>query len=179
VVVERFRLICALAPSTNGPWTVLDAGCGSGRYALALARAGASRVLGVDAAAAKIDLAGKEAAAAGVSDRCTFVTSPFLDLPIDEKFDVVVATGYFDYLENPVEHLQKMVAACRGRIFITIPKRWEFRVPIRMIRFRLERGFVRFYSKRELGHLLRRAGIAPSQSAVIDLGRDWVVVIKV
>jgi ubiquinone/menaquinone biosynthesis C-methylase UbiE len=42
VVVERFRLICNLAPGSDA-WSVLDVGCGSGRYAIALARAGARR----------------------------------------------------------------------------------------------------------------------------------------
>ena len=42
VVVERFRLITNLAPQT-GHWTALDVGCGSGRYAIALAQRGAAR----------------------------------------------------------------------------------------------------------------------------------------
>ena len=105
VVVERFHLICNLAPMPC-PWTVLDVGCGSGRYALALAAAGAARVVGVDVAASMIELARRQADAAGSGDRCEFHTSPFLEFSTSERFDVVVATGYMDYLEDPLPHLR-------------------------------------------------------------------------
>lgn len=178
VVIERFQLIVNLAPM-SGPWTVLDAGCGSGRYALALAAAGASRVVGVDAAPAMIDLARRQAEEAGIAARCEFHVAPFLDYRTDERFDVVVATGYFDYLEDPVSHLRRMVERCRGRIFASIPKRWEWRVPTRKVRFAIEKGFVRFYSRREVEAMMQAAGIPAERWSLIDLGRDWVAVVRV
>jgi 2-polyprenyl-3-methyl-5-hydroxy-6-metoxy-1,4-benzoquinol methylase len=177
VVVERFRLIRNLAPM-SGPWTVLDVGCGSGRYSIALAEAGAARVVGVDASAAMIALAQSEAARLGVASRCTFETSPFTEFRTDELFDVVVATGYFDYLRDPEVHLARMVARCRGRLFASVPKRWEIRVPIRKTRFAIERGFVRFYSRQQLDALIASSGVDPERVSVIDLGRDWIVVLR-
>lgn len=177
VVVERFRLICNLAPGSDA-WSVLDVGCGSGRYAIALARAGARRVVGVDVATVMIDLARSEAERAGVDQRCTFLTGSFLDVEITERFDVVVATGYFDYLEDPLPHLQKMLALSKGRVFASFPKRWEYRVPVRKVRFALERGFVRFYSRRELHALAGATLLEDGRVSVIDLGRDWIVVFR-
>ena len=178
VVVKRFELITNLAPMV-GPWTVLDVGCGPGRYAIALAQAGAARVVGVDAAASMIDIAKSEAERLKVGDRCTFVTAGFTEFSTDEKFDVVVATGYFDYLPDPEVHLRRMVERCRGRIFASIPKKWEFRVPIRKARFAYERGFVRFYSQRQLDALVASTGLGRSRVSVIDLGRDWILAIRV
>src|SRR5207247_304625 len=106
-------------------WTVLDVGCGSGRYAIALANAGAARVVGVDVAQSMIELAVSEAERAGVGSRCDFRVAPFLGFSTDERFDVVVATGYYDYLEDPLPHLVKMLSLARGRLMITLPKRWE------------------------------------------------------
>ena len=177
VVLERFRLICNLAPY-QGAWTVLDVGCGSGRYSLALAREGASRVLGVDVSPSMIALARDEAAAAGAAHVCEFQTAAFLDFSSTERFDVVVATGYFDYLEDPLPHLARMRDRCRGRIFFSIPKRWEWRVPIRKARFAFERGYVRFYSKGDIEALLRNAAIAADRASIIDLGRDYIVVVN-
>jgi 2-polyprenyl-3-methyl-5-hydroxy-6-metoxy-1,4-benzoquinol methylase len=177
VVVERFRLITNLAP-LPGEWTALDVGCGPGRYAIALASARATRVLAVDAAASMIDLARTVAEEAGVSERCEFRNLSFLDLDLEERFDVVVATGYFDYLEDPAPHLSKMVAHCRGRLFISFPKRWELRAAARKLRFALARAYVRFYSTREIRTLIAETGIPPDRVSLIDLGRDWVVVMR-
>jgi 2-polyprenyl-3-methyl-5-hydroxy-6-metoxy-1,4-benzoquinol methylase len=177
VVVERFKLICALAP-TPGPWTVLDVGCGSGRYALALADAGATRVLGVDGSDAMIELARQQAQANGVASVCEFAVSTFLDFQATETFDVVVATGYFDYLEDPAAHLRRMLERCRGRIFASVPKRWEWRVPTRKLRFAFEHGFVRFYSRAEFEAVARVAGVRDGRLAMIDAGRDWIAVIR-
>lgn len=177
VVVERFRLVCSLAP-LPGAWTALDVGCGSGRYSIAFARAGAANVVGVDVAASMTELALEEAKRAGVTDRCSFVTAPFLDFHSDQKFDVVVAMGYFDYLSDPAGHLRRMLDLCRGRVFMSVPKRWEIRVPIRKLRFAFEKGFVRFYSRGELDQLMADTGVSSDRWSVIDLGRDWVAVIR-
>jgi 2-polyprenyl-3-methyl-5-hydroxy-6-metoxy-1,4-benzoquinol methylase len=178
VVVERFHLICNLAPMPCA-WTVLDVGCGSGRYALALAGAGASRVVGVDVAASMIELARQQAQKTGMEERCEFHTTPFLDFATGERFDVVVATGYMDYLEDPLPHLRAMVKMCRGRLFISVPKRFEYRVPIRKARFAIEHGYVRFYGRREFESLALAAGVPADRLTMIDLGRDWIAVMRV
>lgn len=177
VVVERFNLIRNLAPQ-NGPWSVLDAGCGSGRYSITLAREGASRVVGVDVSDEMIRLARTEARAAGVQERCEFFRAAFLDFQHSEKFDVVVATGYYDYMDDPLPHLQKMKSMCNGRIFASFPKRWDYRVPVRKLRFVWVRGFVRFYSHGEVRALFDRAGFARDRVSLIDLGRDWIAVAR-
>lgn len=177
VVLERFRLVCNLAPCREG-WTLLDVGCGSGRYALALARAGAARVVGVDVSASMLALARREAERAGLADRCVFVQSPFAEFEAAESFDVVVATGYFDYLEDPLADLAKMTRLCRGRIFASFPKRWEARAGLRKLRFLLAGGFVRFYARGEVAELFARAGLPPERVSLVDLGRDYLAVAR-
>jgi len=175
VVVERFRLIRCLAP-VPGEWKALDVGCGSGRYALALARRGASRVVGVDFAPEMIRIAREEAEAGGLADTCEFHIARFVDFSSNERFEAVVATGYFDYLADPVRDLKLMVSMCSGRIFASFPKRWEWRVPIRKLRFALSRSFVRFYSEGEVLALFESAGVTGEDLFLVDLGRDWIAV---
>src|SRR6185436_9292269 len=49
---------------------ILDVGCGSGRFCIAFALEGASKVVGIDFAQAMIEIADKLANAAGVGDKC-------------------------------------------------------------------------------------------------------------
>jgi 2-polyprenyl-3-methyl-5-hydroxy-6-metoxy-1,4-benzoquinol methylase len=173
VILERYSLVVNAigAPGSS----ILDVGCGPGRYGIELARRGAARCVGVDVAAAMIDIARREATKAGVSSRCEWAVSDFLSHPSAEQFDAVVAMGYFDYLEDPLPHLGKMIGHARGRVFASFPKRWTLRTGLRLIRFNLARGFVRFYSHGEVLALFREAGHI-SCLALVDLGRDYVAI---
>jgi 2-polyprenyl-3-methyl-5-hydroxy-6-metoxy-1,4-benzoquinol methylase len=173
VIHERFKLIVNCLGAAGK--TVLDVGCGPGRYPITLAQRGAGRILGVDVSAEMIAIAKREADAAGVADRCEFVVSDFMSWHGEERFNAVVATGYFDYLEEPRAHLEKMLAHCTEHLFATFPKRWEARVPLRIARFKLEGGFVRFYSRPEIKALFAEVGEA-ARLSLVDLGRDYVAI---
>lgn len=175
VVVERFHLICSLAP-VPGEWKVLDVGCGPGKYSVKLAELGAAKVVGVDVSDKMIELARAEADSRKLGAKCDFTVASFLDFSTQEKFEVIVATGYFDYLEDPLTHLKKMIRHSSGRLFLSFPKRWEVRVPIRKLRFFVERGYVRFYTKSLIQRLFRQAGVPEDQLTLVDLGRDWIAV---
>ncbi|MSP59301.1 MAG: methyltransferase domain-containing protein [Myxococcales bacterium] len=173
VIHERFSLVLNAIGAPGR--TLLDVGCGPGRYGVELARRGAARCLGVDVAQPMIDIATAEAEKAGVADRCAWQVSDFLSWQSDEPFDAVVAMGYYDYLEDPLPHVEKMIGHTRDRLFASFPKRWEVRTPLRVLRFQLARGFVRFYSRPEVIDLFRRAGQLPFL-ALVDLGRDYLAI---
>ena len=158
---------------------ILDVGCGSGRYGVELAARGAAHCVGVDVSQPMIELAKNSAEAAAVADRCYWYVSDFLSWRTDEAFDAAMAMGYFDYTEDPEPHLRKMLSLVNGRIFASFPKRWEFRVPLRMTRFALARGFVRFYSRKNVLDLFRHVtGRADFRNflSLVDLGRDYIAI---
>jgi SAM-dependent methyltransferase len=175
VVVRRFELVRALAP-LPGPWSVLDVGCGTCRYGLALAPLGAAKVVGLDVSDAMIELARSEIRRTGLESRFELIVGDFLGYRTDARFEAALAMGYFDYLRDPLPHLQKLKALCSGRIFASFPKRWEWRVPMRRVRFLFSRGYVRFYSRREVEELLARAGFERERVHLVDMGRDWILV---
>jgi len=72
---------------------VLDAGCGSGRYSIALSRLGAGEVVGVDFGDAGLAFGNRLIADLGVAN-VTLRKGSLLDLPFpDESFDFVYANG--------------------------------------------------------------------------------------
>ena len=174
VVVERLRLTRVLAPLAGG-FSVLDVGCGSGRYGLALVEDGATRVVGLDFAAKMIDLARAAAARSRHPERFDFQVADWLSFGGEERFDVVLAMGYFDYVADPVPHLVRMRERGKVRLLASFPKRWEWRVPVRKVRFALSRSYVRFYGRDEVERLADAAGFAPHRRYVLDFGRDYLL----
>ena len=177
VVVERLRLARALAPAGTA-WSALDVGCGSGRYGIALAGLGARRVLGLDFAPKMVELARKAAADAGFDSRCAFEVCDYLAFQPAEKFDLVLAMGYFDYIADPAPHLRRMLDACAGHLLASFPKRWEWRVPVRRARFAMHKSYVRFFSRRDVNALVTACGLDGGRAYVLDFGRDYILIAR-
>jgi len=157
-IYERFAITFDESEPIAGK-SILDVGCGSGRYAVEFARRGASRVVGLDYAAGMLDLARQYARSAGVQDRCDFVEGDFTALQLNERFDVVIAIGVFDYQDKPVEFLRRMAARSRGRVIATFPGTSLVRMRIRKLRYWLKDCPVLFYTERDVRRISAEAGL--------------------
>lgn len=157
--------------------TILDVGCGSGRYCLAYAERGAARVVGIDFAEAMIDLARDYAHRLGVGDRCEFIAGAFPEAMPPETFDASTAMGFFDYIEDPVAILARMREMTRQTMVMSFPKAREWRVPVRRLRFKMLHCPLFLYSEERVKSILREAGI--SRYDWLPLDRDYVVVAHV
>jgi ubiquinone/menaquinone biosynthesis C-methylase UbiE len=102
--------------------SVIDIGCGPGHYGIALARAGAARVLGLDFAPGMLTIARERAAAAGVAQRCSFVLGDFLDQALPERFDYAIVMGFMDYVRDPRPVIERVLAITAKRAFFSFPK---------------------------------------------------------
>lgn len=175
VVRRRFELTLRLLEPLAGK-TLLDVGCGSGRYCHAFALRGAARVVGVDFAAGMIALAEDYARRLGVQDRCEFRTGLFPDAVPDGPFDAATAMGFFDYIAEPVPIVTRLRELTRQTIVMSFPKAREWRVPVRRLRFWLNGCPLFLYTADQVRRILTDAGI--SRYDWIDLGRDYIVVAR-
>jgi cyclopropane fatty-acyl-phospholipid synthase-like methyltransferase len=92
--------------------TVLDLGCGPGRYAIPLARLG-FQVVGVDRTRAFLDAAAERAAAAGVE--VELVPADMREFRRPEAFHAVLSMlTSFGYFEDPAEDLRVLRNALAG-----------------------------------------------------------------
>lgn len=174
-VIARFNLAFEILGDLTDK-TVLDVGCGSGRYVFEAIRRGASRTVGIDAAAGAVDMAAKTASEIGVGDRVEFLRTNFLDFASAQKFDIVLAVGYFDYIFDPVTHLKKMIDLSDGVIYASFPKRWSPLSAVRKIRLSLNRCPVRFYTKKGIKSILRECSADHYELKTIF--RDNILIVR-
>ncbi|MDP3143250.1 MAG: methyltransferase domain-containing protein [Candidatus Omnitrophota bacterium] len=157
--------------------SVLDIGCGAGRYSMALARTGAVSVLGIDFSHPMITRARRMAENSGAEKNCEFVCGNFLEYQFMGMFDVTIATGYFDYLKEPLPHLNKMRYLTLKKAIMTFPSRWHLRNIVRKIRLFFLGCPVYFYDRQQIEKLLRAANFKSFR--IENLGRDYFVVAEV
>src|SRR4051812_10508591 len=160
VVQRRLELnVEKLEPLTGKK--ILDVGCGSGRFCLAFAQHGAAKIVGVDFAAAMIDIANELAKRAGVADQCEFRVGAFPDAIADGEgpFDASTANGFFDYVDRPVPIISRMRELTRGRMIMSFPKAVEWRVPVRRVRFWLKGTPLFLYREQQVRDILKEADV--------------------
>ena len=118
---ERYQLTFEHCGDLSGA-RVLDIGCGTGRYSIECAKRGASQVVGIDFAPSMIDFSQEMARQTGVAGVCKFICDDFLNYPLEEPFDIVLALGFFDYIKAP-EPIFKKIASLKPRKFVaSFPK---------------------------------------------------------
>jgi SAM-dependent methyltransferase len=172
-VRQRFDLAFDLLGDMTGK-SVLDVGCGTGRYMFESVRRGAVDVVGLDAAPGALDAARKMAAELGLADKVEFVQTDFMDYPVQRKFDIIFAVGYFDYIFDPLPHMKKMFALCNLFLYASFPKLWHPMTPIRKTRLALNNCPVRFYTKRSMRTLAKTPGA--SSADLRNVSRDYILI---
>jgi 2-polyprenyl-3-methyl-5-hydroxy-6-metoxy-1,4-benzoquinol methylase len=158
-VFERYDITFEQAGDVTGK-TILDVGCGSGVYTVDFARRGARRVVGVDLSSNMLKLAAQEAEQHQVADRCAFIQADFLDLDLEDPFDISIAMGVFDYVPDQVAFLRKMVELTTGKVIVAFPGHSLLREPARRLRYRLTgKGEIYLYSQEDVERIATQAGL--------------------
>lgn len=174
---ERYRLTFETCGDVRGK-TILDIGCGGGRYAIEFAKRGAAQVVGLDFAPSMVALAEQHAAEYGVQDRCRFIVGDFAQLEFDQRFDICIAIGVFDYVAEPRPFLEKMRFLCNEWMIMSFPSRSPIRTPIRKVRYWFKRCPVYFYDRGTIETLVNGIG----QYRIFKIpgqGMDYFVSIRV
>jgi len=154
--------------------SVIDIGCGPGHYSIALARAGAAKVLGLDFAAGMLKIARERAEAEGVAQRCSFELGDFLTYPMPERFDYAIVMGFMDYVRDPQPVIDRVLAIVRRRAFFSFPKAGGPLAWQRQLRYR-NRCDLFLYRHEEIHSLLARTGAA---FTIESIGRDFFVTVE-
>lgn len=166
---QRWDLTMQYALPAQGK-TYLDIGCGTGEYSIALGEAGARQVTGIDFAEPMIDLSRRLADERGLSEICEFVAGDFMKLDLRRKYDMALAIGVFDYVDDYEAFWRKMIMVSNSVVIGSFPRHSLIREPVRKLRYR-HKGFpVHFYSRAQLESLGSSSGLAKFAIEVLDGG---------
>jgi SAM-dependent methyltransferase len=161
-VRERFRRTFEIAGPLAGS-SVLDLGCGSGRYLVEAARRGASRIIGVDLAAPMIERAARLVRTFDAADRVELRVADLFELELSERFDLVIANGVFDYLADSAGALARMRGLTRGTCVASFPDRAALRALPRRLFWRMRGLEIALFDEPGILAFARVAGFASAR----------------
>jgi ubiquinone/menaquinone biosynthesis C-methylase UbiE len=168
------KVIKEIAPYKNQ--SVLDVGCGTGRYSIALALKGIKKALGIDFAQNMIDEANHLARQLKVDHICHFVRADFVQMNVDETFDHVFAMGVFDYIADPVPFVKKMVQCARRKVMISFPTSGGIIQELRKFKFeKIKKCPVFFYSEEDIEQIAQQADA--KQFTIEKMAKDYFLTI--
>lgn len=172
---ERIRLAANEIRRTPDA-TVLDVGCGSGRTTIPLAQVGAKQVKGVDFAPHMIELAKQAAREAHVDDRCSFAVGDFARDDVGGPFDYVTALGVFDYVDDAVPFLRRMLELSKHGAIFSVPKPSLVRANLRKFRYGRHGVNVHFYTEAAIRRLTGQAGAG--ETTIMPIPAGYLVVCR-
>lgn len=168
MLVRYEKTLCGCRPIEG--LSVIDIGCGPGHYSVALARAGAAQVLGLDFAPGMLAIAAASAQAAGVAQRCSFVRGDFLNHPLPDQFDYAILMGFMDYIADAHAVVERALAVVRRRAFFSFPRAGGPLAWQRQLRYR-NRCDLYLYREEKI-----RALFSAAEAFTIEaIGRDFFV----
>jgi SAM-dependent methyltransferase len=137
---------------------VLDVGCGPGRVAEAIIAAGATTYVGIDFSPRMLALAARRLDG---YEGVQLLEGNFLDVNLPPTFDVVLALGLFDYLDDPARAAAWLRARCSSTLLVSFT-RWDWvKAPIRHFHYELvHRCPISDYSEASAVEILAAAGFS-------------------
>ena len=132
---------------------ILDIGCGIGKVSTELAKRGAY-VVGIDSSSSTIELVKLTVKEERLHSRLAVIHDDFATHIFNEKFNLSLALGVFDYTKDAAFHIKKMKSLTTEKCIMSFPSRLAFQVPLRIIWLRSRNLPVYFYTKKELKSLL-------------------------
>lgn len=158
ILESRLKMILHLAGNVTGK-EILDIGCGSGRYDILLAKGGPKSILGLDMSSLMIDMAEKLVKMNNVGNICKFEKIEFIQKQFDNKFDIIIAAGVFDYVSDPKAFLIKVKTILKEKAIFSFPVKWSIFTPLRMTWLHKKDCPSYYYSNGDIRKLVKACGL--------------------
>lgn len=155
-----------------GIQSVLDVGCGSGRYALEYLRLN-KEVVGIDLARGMLDLAEKTSRESYPKGKFEYIMGDYLKHGFSRKFDAAVLIGFFDYIRTPEDVFKKLRGEVKTLLLASFPRAGGLLGVQRKIRYSLRNVPLYLYKREDIDRIMANVGITDYE--ILDLGRDFLL----
>ena len=157
-IYQRFDWVMERCGDVRG-LRICDIGCGSGRFVTEFVKRGAAHVTGVDVAPEMLRLSKELVEKDGTADRCDFALADVLNWKTTQTFDITIAIGFWDYIQDPPERLRLIRQKTNQTFLSAWPRFWTWRMPVRKERLQYIRGCpVYFFRRSQIEKMLRDSG---------------------
>lgn len=174
-IKERFNLTVR---STNNPLikSVLDIGCGPGHFVVKFLEQG-KKVTALDIAPSMLEITKQRVKAINKEREVDFILQDYLDYLPSKKFDAACVMGFFDYVEDPVKVLNKLLQDIKKEIYISLPDDKGILAWQRKVRYKLRNCPLFLYSKEYTIECLKKANCF-NETEIIDIDRGFFLRIR-
>lgn len=157
--------------------TVLDIGCGSGRFLVRSLELGAKAVTGIDLSKEMLTISRhwlEETPVDGA--RVKLICGDFLTQELDNVFDFGIVIGVMDYIKDAEIFLDKLARVVRRKAVLSFPVSESALAFQRKLRYRFRGCPLFLYGRKEVEHL---AQVSPFQKYTIErIQRDYFVTVE-
>jgi len=156
-------------------YSVLDIGCGSGRYIVTCLALGASNVIGIDLSEKMISIAKAAVKQLDtVNPNVQFICEDFMSYSFSEQYDYAIVMGVMDYIENPKDFLTKLSKTVSVKAVLSFPIAESIWTLQRKVRYKLRGCPLYFYRRGQLEELMKYSGF--KSYSIERIARDYFVV---
>jgi SAM-dependent methyltransferase len=153
--------------------SVLDVGCGPGRYMIEFLLQG-KEVTGLDLADGMIEIAKNEIGKIKHNGKAEYVVADYLQHKFDRKFDAACLMGFFDYIEKPEAIFQKLKTDVSKEIYASFPHDTGLMAMQRKLRYRMRNCPLYYYTLEDVKRILKNTGLDKNYE-IKDFKRDYFV----
>ena len=156
--------------------TVLDIGCGPGHLVVKILEL-EKDVTALDIAPNMLSITQARVDSMKFNANFETILADYLEHEFDETFDATSVMGFFDYVQDPVSVLKKLLKDTNKEIYISIPDDKGFLAFQRKIRYKLRNCPLYLYSRESLVQHLKDAGCF-EKTEIVDTERGFYLIIR-
>lgn len=153
--------------------SVLDVGCGPGRYLVEFKLQG-KEATGIDMAGGMLAIAKNVTNKVKGPGTVEFIESDYLSFNPGKQYDAACLMGFFDYIEKPEEIINKLKKDISKEFYASFPQADEPLSLQRRVRYKMRNCPLWLYTRQDVETILNNCGLQ-GKYEIKDFGRDYYV----